>query len=124
MSTKVTIDIEQRGDICIVRVTGRLATGSDEDYLAASAEQIKSTPCRRLIADVTGLESIGSAGLGFVVDLHSWARRNGADFVLAGASPRVQEVLDLTGLSVIFTAAPDMQTALGDKVKGAGTSPL
>jgi anti-anti-sigma factor len=121
-------ETEQRDDICIVRISGRLASGADSDYLRIKAQEIKSLGCRKLIADICELVSVGSAGIGFFVDLHTSMTKNGGRFVLAGPSPRVLEVLALTGLSTIIPMAADLPAALafcareGDNAKHAQSS--
>jgi anti-anti-sigma factor len=122
--------IEQRNDICIVRISGRLATGADNDYLQMKALAIKSLGCRKLIADICELDSIGSAGLGFFMDLYTSTTKNATGrFVLAGPSPRVLEVLALTRLSTIIPIVEDLAAGLAyctgeeEKARHAGWSP-
>ena len=106
-------ELENRDDVCIIRIKGRLATGADNDYLAIKAREIKSQGCRKIVADICELDSIGSAGIGFFVDLLTSTTKDGAGcFVLAGPSPRVLEVLTLTGLSTIIPIATDLADGL------------
>jgi anti-anti-sigma factor len=113
VSRQMVFEIEQRGDVCVLRIRGRLATGADDDYLQMKAREIKSLGCRKLIADICELDSIGSAGLGFFADLHtSTAKNTTGRFVLAGPSPRVLEVLTLTRLSTIIPIVEDLTAGL------------
>jgi len=106
-------EIEQRDDICILHIGGRLASGADADFLWMKAQEIKSLGCRKLIADICDLDSIGSAGIGFFVDLHTSTTKDTAGrFVLAGPSRHVLEVLALTGLSTIIPTAEDLPAGL------------
>jgi anti-anti-sigma factor len=107
------IELEQRDDICIVRIKGRLATGADYGYMSANTRAIKSQSGRKLIADIRELDSIGSEGVGFFMELHaSMAKTDGGRFVLAGPTPRVLEVLTLLGLTPIIRIAPDLEAGL------------
>jgi len=109
----MVLEIEQRKDTCIVRISGRLATGEDAGRLHMKARAIKSLGCHNLIADIRGLDSIGSEGLGFFVDLYTSIMKSAAGrFVLAGPSPRVLEVLVLTRLSTIMPIVNDLAAAL------------
>ncbi len=106
-------ELENRDDICIIRISGRLATGADNDYLAMKAREIKSQACQKIVADICELDSIGSAVIGFFVDLLTSTAKNSAGcFVLAGPSPRVLEVLTLTGLSKIIPITTDLAAGL------------
>jgi len=123
-------EIEQRYDICLLRISGRLASGADADYLQMKAREIKSLGYPKLIADISELDSIGSAGLGFFVDLYTSTTKNTSGrFVLAGPSPRVLEVLALTRLSTIIPIVEDLAAGLAycagedDKARHATSSP-
>ena len=121
-------EIQKQGDACIVRIRGRLATGAVHESLASKAQTIKLLGCRSVVADIRDLDAVGSSGVGFFVDLHTWATRAGGCFVLAAPSPHVSEVLSLTGLSNIFQIASDLDRALAicalnaEKPKHAGSS--
>lgn len=106
-------ETEQRGDICIVRIGGRLATGADTGYLRTKMQEIRSLGCRQLVADIGELDSVGSEGIGFFVSLYtSMTKDPGGCFVLAGPSRRVLEVLTLTRLNTIIPMAADLSAGL------------
>ena len=113
MTRPMIFETAQRDDICVVRIGGRLATGADADCLRMKAQEIKSLGCRTVIADIRELDSIGSEGLGFFVDLYtSMTKDTAGRFVLAGPSPRVLEVLALTGLSMKIPIVEDLAAGL------------
>jgi anti-anti-sigma factor len=106
-------EIEQRDDICLVRISGRLATGTDYGYVATKTREIKSAGASKLVIDIRDLDSIGSEGVGFFVELHaSMTKKPGGLFVLAGTTPRVLEVLSICGLGSIIRTTADLATAL------------
>jgi len=122
-------EMEQRGDICVVRISGRLATGADGDCLRTNAQAIKNSGCSKVVADICELDSIGSEGIGFFVDLHkSTAKDTAGRFVLASPSPRVLEVLSVTGLATVIPIVEDLAAGLAycaqekDKAQHAGSS--
>ena len=107
-----------------------MATGADTDNLPAKLREIKDLGCRKVIADIGELDSIGSAGLGFFVDLYTSTTKNATGrFALAGPSPRVMEVLALTRLSTVIPIVEDLSAGLAwcsdeeDKAQHAGQSP-
>jgi anti-anti-sigma factor len=112
MSERLVIDIERTEDTCILRINGRMATGQNEEYLEKIARQVIDTGCRKLLVDIRNLLSTGSAGLSFMLDLHtSIARNAGGRMVLMGPTPHVQEVLEITHLSAVIPSVPDLETA-------------
>jgi anti-anti-sigma factor len=113
VTQQIVFEIEQRGDVYIIRIGGRLATGANIDLLQTKAQTIKSLGCTKLIADICELDSIGSEGIAFFVDLYKSTTKDIAGrFVLASPSPRVLEVLTLTGLSTIIPFVNDLAAAL------------
>ena len=112
VNRQCTFEIQTQGDACIVRIVGRLATGMADDSLESKAQTIKSLGWRKIVVDASKLDSIGSTGIGFFVDLYTSAARTGRHFVLVAPAPRVAEVLRLTGLSKIMPTASDLAHAL------------
>jgi anti-anti-sigma factor len=119
----MVIEIERDDNICILRISGRLATGLDDEYLVAKAREVKAMGCSNVLLDIRELHSVGSSGIGFFVDLYTSVLKNGTGrLVLAAPSPYVQEVLDLTGLSRIIPIVGDIAAArefLAPTSKGA-----
>jgi anti-anti-sigma factor len=105
--------LERRNDICILPISGRLASGLNDALLRQRAQEIKSLDCRKLVVDIRALDSVGSSGITFFVELYtSVTRRRDGRFVLAGPSPRVREVLEMTRLTTILVLADDLESAL------------
>jgi len=105
--------LERRGDICILPISGRLVSGLHDLQLRRKTQEVKDLDCRKLVADIRALESIGSSGISFFVELYtSVTKRPNGRFVLAGPSERVREVLEITRLTTILTLADDIDSAL------------
>jgi anti-anti-sigma factor len=113
MSSRLVIEVEEDNDVCVLRLSGRVATGADDEYLRAKNREIKGSSCRNLLLDIRELHWIGSSGIAFFVDLYtSWTRKDGGRMVLAGPMPHVQEVLVLTRLSTIIPTAANLDDAI------------
>lgn len=107
------IEIEQRDRVCILRCKGRFVAGTEMEYLQTKSDEIKRLACIRVLADFEEVTAIGSMGVAFVVGAYtSVVRRPGGRFVLAGANPLVQHVLDLTRLSSVVPMAADVASGL------------
>jgi len=48
----MVIDLEHHDDVCILRIQGRLASGSDIDYLSNKASEIRELRCTKLLGDL------------------------------------------------------------------------
>jgi anti-anti-sigma factor len=107
------IEVERQSDVCILRLEGRLVTGTDPKYLLTKTSEIKSLNCNKVLVDVRALLSIGSTGIGFLVGIYTSVTKSpGGRFVLVGCKRRVREVFDITRLSTIIPSLPDIESGL------------
>ena len=117
------IEIEHQDDVCILRLSGRFAAGTDLDYLHSKSDEIKSFNCPKVLADLHDVTSMGSNAIGFIVGIYSSVTKNpGGRFVIVGAVPRVRQVFDLTRLSEVIPSATDVPSGMA--ILYAGTAAL
>jgi anti-sigma B factor antagonist len=67
--------------------------------LEAQVTELREAGFRRIVIDLRGLRFIDSSGLHSLLRCDEQARRNGASLQLVRASPPVQRVFEITGLS-------------------------
>lgn len=89
---------------------GRLDTTQSLGFAAAFGSQLEQGR-RAFIVDMTGVEYVSSAGLKALVSSWQRVRDLKGDMVLAALTPRVREVLQMTGLDLVFTLAESVQEA-------------
>jgi anti-anti-sigma factor len=107
------IALEYKDDVCILRNSGRFATGTDAAYLRAKTDEIKRSGRRKVLADFHEVPYIDSTGIGFIVGVYtSVTNMPGGRFVLVGPNHRVREVLDLMRLSTVIPIAADETAGL------------
>lgn len=107
------IEIEHCDSVCILHCGGRFVAGPEMEYMQTKMDDIKRLACNKVLADFQDVGSLGSMGVTFIVGIYSSViRKPGGRFVLAGASPHVQHVLDLTRLSTVITLASDLASGL------------
>lgn len=109
----MTIDIEQHGDLCILRCKGRFIAGPDLEYVQSKMHEIQKLNPGAVIADFSEVSAIGSMGITFIIGIYRSVRNHPQGrFMLAGAVPLVRQVLDLTKLSTVILIAPDVKSAI------------
>jgi anti-anti-sigma factor len=107
------VDFEYRGDICILRLEGRFATGQDSLYLHTKAEELKTSGCVKVLVDFTRVDYVDSTGIGFLIGIYTSVKKSPVgQFALANANRRVREVLELTRLAQIIQIYPNEAAAL------------
>ena len=109
----IAIDVEQYGEVCVLRCQGSFLAGLDAEYVQAKLEDIKQLNCSRVLADFQAVPAIGSTGIAFIVGVYtSIVRISGGRFVVTGAGPMVQRVLEITRLSTVIPLAADVGSGL------------
>ena len=99
--------IHNLGDVAVFECAGRITVEAGEALRSAVLRQ----PFVQLVVldlkDVTGIDA---AGLGVLAGLRSWSKASGTELKLMNLRPRVEKVLELTGLKALFAicSARDM----------------
>lgn len=107
------LDLETRtiGDVTILYCRGRFTYR--EEATAFSQKIADLLPVTtQVVVELSGLEAVDSAGLGELVVVHMWAKASGCSMKLAGASPRIRQLFELTNLLSVFDLHPTLDAAL------------
>jgi len=97
-------------EVCILRLKGRFATGSDAEFVSAQ-KYLQEAGVAKAVVDFKEVPYIDSTGLAFVVDLHKSLVNRGGQVFLAGANARVREVLRMTRIGEIIPLFDDVEEA-------------
>src|SRR5260370_9905857 len=90
------VEFEHRGDVCVLRLHGRFATGQDSAYLRTRTDEIKCSGFSKVLADFAEVSYIDSTGIGFLIGIYTSTLKNpNGRFVLANLNRRVPEMLQL-----------------------------
>jgi anti-anti-sigma factor len=107
------VDFEFRGDICLLRLHGRFATGQDSLYLQTKAEELKNSGVLKVLVDFASVDYVDSTGIGFLIGIYTSVTKSAQGrFVLANANRRVRDVLELTRLAQVIHLYPNETAAL------------
>jgi anti-anti-sigma factor len=107
------VEFEYRGDICLIRLEGRFATGQDSLYLHTKAEELKASGHVKILVDFSRVDYVDSTGIGFLIGIYTSVKKSPVGrFALANANRRVREVLELTRLAQVIQIYPNEAAAL------------
>lgn len=116
------VEFDYRGDICMLRLHGRFATGQDTLYLHTKAEELKTSGYHKILVDFSGVDYVDSTGIGFLIGVYTSVKKNPlGQFALANANRRVREVLELTRLAQVIQLYPS-ETAALEALNASGKS--
>ena len=104
------LDVSERDGVAVVTVKGEvdLATSPQlRDCLTGVVE--KSS---RVVVDLDGVGFIDSTGIGVLVGAVKRARSNGGDLSLVCTQRRILKVLEITGLTQVFSVFENLDAAI------------
>lgn len=90
-------NISQDNGIATVKFTGRITLGSSLSLAESQINQlIENEGARKIIFDLTNVDFIDSAGLGFVVFMHGRLQEKGGQLRLANPKSQVLDLFRMT----------------------------
>jgi anti-sigma B factor antagonist len=96
----LTVEIERKGEQCIVHCRGRLVSGVCSFFNNKICGLVPGS--KVIVLDFTDLEWVDSMGLGTLVRIYVSCKRSGCELRLINLGPRVKEMLGLTNLLGVF----------------------
>jgi anti-anti-sigma factor len=108
---KLSLETRNRGEIMIVYCQGRIVYRDEAAVLARVAGEVLQQ-AGKLVLDLSGVSSIDSAGIGELALLQNWAQQGQGTLKLAGPSPLVSTLLELTNLNSVLEVYPSVEAAL------------
>lgn len=108
----MNIEYRDLKHVTVVKVVGRVDSATAPDLEKGLHDHIESDH-NQVVLDLSGTEYMSSAGLRVLVSSLKLAKKHGGDLHLAQISERVKEVLDLAGLTPVFSVHADVVEAVG-----------
>ena len=95
----------------VLGLSGELDVGSQAATTATIEEALSHLP-RALVLDLTAVEFLGSAGLSALIDAYRKAEAMGVTFSLVAHRRTTMLPLELTGLTMLFSIHPTVDSAV------------
>ena len=120
----MSLALESRhcGSVYIVRCAGRIIAGQDSALLEEALKR-GLREFNRIVVNVSDVNYLDSSGMGLVVRFLWHARTRGGDLRLAGPTPFVVKLLEITKLSAVFSIYSDEETAIISFLKEGASTP-
>jgi anti-sigma B factor antagonist len=100
--TKLEVSRAEAGGIPVLRLRGRLTLGEGSRDLCRTIADIAAEGHKSLLLDLGELSYIDSSGLGTLVAGYNLLKGNGGSVGLFQVPERVRELLEMTGLVMVF----------------------
>jgi anti-sigma B factor antagonist len=98
----MTIQERRVGPVTILALSGRLVLDDGDALLRQSVDDLVARGQLRIIADLTDLNYVDSAGIGVLIAKYLSVRRKGGDLKLLRLSSRTHHALEITHLLTVF----------------------
>ena len=99
-SATLTLEVDQSGDVPVVRCNGKLVAGVSEMFYGKVHQLIPGT--KRIILDLSDLTRMDSMGLGALVRLYVSAKSAGCRLELINLGKQIRELIGITHLWSCF----------------------
>ena len=106
------LSLDQRGDICIVRVGEAKFTYPVLVPFFTEVRRIVEQGARKLVIDLQAITYIDSASIGCLIDVHHLLDAHGGCVKLSSPQPRVHTMLSLVLTDKIVEVCKDEAAAL------------
>ncbi len=107
----LTIATEQKGDVVVMTLEGRIDADFAKSFETACLERIDQGD-RQLVMDFKGVNFISSAGLRVFLLIAKQLQPTGRRIKLAALNPALMDVFEISGFSKLFTIVPHVEDAL------------
>jgi len=104
---------------CVVTLAGELDVATAPDLMEPLREVIEENP-QRLVIDLDEVTFLDSTGLGVLVSAYQRMSTRAGGLVFVCHSRNSLKVMQITGLSRVFTFAPSVEEAVTDPLEETG----
>ena len=109
---KMRAETRQVEDVTVVDVSGRITLGEGNVMLREIVRQLVEAGHKKIAMNLHEVGYVDSSGLGELVKAYTTVRNHGGQLILVTPSKRVQDLLQLTNLSAVFTIEADEASAI------------
>lgn len=106
------IDKHVKNDIVILRLSGDLTGGPDGEYFHDTIKQMITEGKNKVLVDMGSVYLVNSTGLGILIAALTSTKNAGGALKLLNVTKRIESLLIVTKLSLIFETFKDEQEAL------------
>lgn len=98
------LEITQRetNGIYLLTLKGRLVLGLEDNGLRTMIDNLLVSGATRIVVNLEHVNSVDSAGLGALIEMHRKTKAKGGRLVLAHLGPKLRQALEIARLLTLF----------------------
>jgi len=100
----VPLEITQRetNGIYLLTLKGRLVLGLENNGLRTMIDNLLLSGATRIVVNLEHVNSVDSAGIGTLIEMHRKTKAKGGRLVLAHLGPKLRQALEIARLLTLF----------------------
>ena len=95
----------------VIRLQGKVMISEAPDRIGAAVEELVQAGTRTVIIDLSGVTSLDSTGIGYLIAGYNRIMAAGGDMRMAGANARVLRLFQMTGVDQLLSLYPTLAEA-------------
>ena len=104
----------------VLDLNGKLTGGPDAETFREVFKSLVDQGKKNIVVNLEKVSWINSTGLGILISGYTSIRRGGGDLVIMHASDRIESILYVTKLNLLFKSFEDEAAALKSFAEGGG----
>jgi stage II sporulation protein AA (anti-sigma F factor antagonist) len=108
----LTIDLEVKYDVLLIRLAGELDHHTAEELRVKVTDLLEKEQIRHIVLNLEHLTFMDSSGLGVILGRYKQIKNIGGEMIVCSISPAVKRLFEMAGLFKIIRFESDEQYAL------------
>lgn len=101
-----------KGEIMVLILSGKIMGGPDHEKFQSEIKTLVSDGYVDVLLDMSKVSWVNSTGLGILVSAYHTLKKNGGTLKICSVSDRIDNILNVTQLKLVFQTFEDCETAL------------
>jgi anti-sigma B factor antagonist len=110
--------VREEGKVTVIDLTGKLMGGYDADVFRDLVHELIEGGRKKIVVNLAGIKWINSTGVGILITGYTTLRKNRGDLKLLNVSKKIESLLYVTKLNLIFECFDDEQAAIESYLRG------
>ena len=107
-----------KGDVMILNLSGKIMGGPDHEKFQSEVKTLISAGHVDILLDMSKVNWVNSTGLGILVSAYHTLKKNGGQLKICQVSDRIDNILNVTQLKLVFETFDTCDEALASFTQG------
>ena len=104
--------VREDGNVTVIDISGKLMGGEDADVFRDLIHELLENGRKKIVVNLASLKWINSSGVGILITGYTTMRKNKGDLKLLNVSKKIESILYVTKLNLIFECFDDEHEAI------------